>query len=594
MGKLKVRDIMTKQEILDRLSILPQGGITVKKIKGKNGKTYEYHFLQWRENGKQKSRALKEDEIAFVQSQLEERKRLERLLAFPDAEEKTPVDFNVQIRIGAALRSYVAPVKELKKRSGFKDITEYVYGNEYNKVFILYGLRRTGKTTLIKQVIAEMSDADFDKAAFIQITPKDDLATLNKDLKKLEDGGYKYVFIDEVTFMSDFIEGAALLSDIYAAVGMKIVLSGTNSLGFWITKSNELYDRCRLLHTTFIPYREFANVLDVHGIDNYIQYGGTMSLSGIRYNDSVFADKKSTDEYVDSAIAQNIQHSLKAYQYGGHFRHLYSLYEKGELTSAINRVVEDINHRFAIEVLERDFKSNDLRLSANNLRKDRFAPTTILDDIDVAAFTKRLKEMLDIKDKDERTVKIDEGHVAEIKEYLAALDLIEEIDVNDIKNANGRNKRIVFSQPGLRYSQAKSFIESLSSDEVFNDLSAEERKRVITRILNEIKGRMTEDVILLETQKAKPTKNVFKLQFADGEFDMVVNDPDTLETQIYEIKFSAERVPEQARHLLDKKKCAETNFRYGKITQRVVLYRGETCKVGDVDYINVEEYLINL
>ena len=105
---------------------------------------------------------------------------------------------------------------------------------------------------------------------------------------------------------------------------------------------------------------------------------------------------------------------------------------------------------------------------------------------------------------------------------------------------------------------------------------------------------MTEDVILLETQKAKPTKNVFKLQFADGEFDMVVNDPDTLETQIYEIKFSAERVPEQARHLLDEKKCAETNFRYGKITQKVVLYRGETCKDGDIDYINMEEYLTSL
>ena len=555
---------MTKQEIIDRLSHLPQGGITVKKIKGNNGKVYEYHFLQWRESGKQKSRALKEDEIALVQSQLEERKRLEQLLEFPETEDKTQVVFSTQVRTGAALRSLLASVSGFKKRDGFRDITGYIYGNEYNKVFILYGLRRTGKTTLIKQVIADMSEADFDKAAFVQITPKDNLAALNRDLKKLENSGFKYVFIDEVTFMSDFIEGAALLSDIYAAVGMKIVLSGTDSLGFWITKSNELYDRCRLLHTTFIPYREFENVLGVRGIDNYIQYGGTMSLSGDRYNESVFAAKETTDEYVDSAIAQNIQHSLRAYQYGGHFRHLYSLYEKAELTSAINRVVEDINHRFAIDVLERDFKSNDLRVSANNLRKDRFAPTTVLDDIDVA----------------------------EIKEYLAALDLIEEIDVNDIKTA--KEKRIVFSQPGLRYSQAKSFIESLSSDGVFNNLSAEDRKRVITRILNEIKGRMIEDVILLETRKAKPDKNVFKLQFADGEFDMTVNDPETLETQIYEIKFSTERVPEQARHLLDEAKCAETEFRYGRITRKAVLYRGETCKVGSIDYINVEEYLTNL
>ena len=181
--------------------------------------------------------------------------------------------------------------------------------------------------------------------------------------------------------MEDFIEGAALLADIYASSGMKIVLSGTDSLGFWITKSNELYDRSILLHTTFIPYKEFYEVLGISGIDNYIQYGGTMSISGNNYN-SAFSDSESTNEYINSAISNNIQHSLKYYQYEGHFRELYDLYKNNELTNAINRVVEDINHRFTIEVIEKDFKSNDLHISANNLRKDRFNPNTVLDDID--------------------------------------------------------------------------------------------------------------------------------------------------------------------------------------------------------------------
>ena len=74
--------------------------------------------------------------------------------------------------------------------------------------------------------------------------------------------------------------------------------------------------------------------------------------------------RKSTDEYVDSAIARNIQHSLKNYQYETHFRSLKELYEKNELTSVINRIVEDINHRFTLEVLTRDFSSHDLRVSA--------------------------------------------------------------------------------------------------------------------------------------------------------------------------------------------------------------------------------------
>ena len=135
--------------------------------------------------------------------------------------------------------------------------------------------------------------------------------------------------------MEDFISGAALFSDVYAASGMKIVMSGTDSLGFLFSEDEQLYDRCILLHTTFIPYREFEQVLGVKGIDEYIRYGGTMSLGGIHYNEtSTFASKSSADEYVDSAIARNIQYSLLYYQDGGHFRHLQELYEHDELTSA--------------------------------------------------------------------------------------------------------------------------------------------------------------------------------------------------------------------------------------------------------------------
>lgn len=584
---------MTNQEILNKLNVLPKGGITCKKIKGKNGKEYEYHFLQWTENGKQISKSIKSNEVDIINVQLEERKRLENLLKFPHKMiNETIIEFNTQIRLGNELKSFVESVKGYKKRDGFKDLFNYVYGDEYNKVFILYGLRRTGKTTLIKQLILDMNINDFNKTAFIQISKNDNLAKLNKDLMKLEKQRYKYIFIDEVTFLDDFIEGAALLSDIYAASGMKIILSGTDSLGFWITKSNELYDRCKLLHTTFISYKEFSSVLGISGIDNYIEYGGTMSISGVKYN--YFSKKAQIDEYINTVIANNIQHSLKEYQYGGHFRHLYSLYEQNELTSAINRVVEDMNHRFTIEVIERDFKSNDLALSANNLRKDSINPTTILDDIDKYSFTERLRELLEIKNKNERTIRIDDEHIVEIKEYLIALDMIEKIEIKDINSSNKCGVRYVFTQPELRYAQAKSFIDSLLLDDVFNNISASEKKYIISRILSDIKGRMMEDIVLLETKLANPNKNVFKLQFSDGEFDMVINDPETLETQIYEIKYSQERVSEQTRHLLDKDKCDLTEFRYGTISKKAVIYRGKTCVNNEIDYINVEEYLSTL
>ena len=75
---------MTKKEIMDILSTLPKGGITSKKIKSSNGKVYEYHFLQWSENGKQKTRSLKNDEIEMVKKQLEDRKQLKSMLSLGD------------------------------------------------------------------------------------------------------------------------------------------------------------------------------------------------------------------------------------------------------------------------------------------------------------------------------------------------------------------------------------------------------------------------------------------------------------------------------------------------------------------------------
>ena len=100
-----------------------------------------------------------------------------------------------------------------------------------------------------------------------------------------------------------------------------------------------------------------------------------------------------------------------------------------------------------------------------------------------------------------------------------------------------------------------------------------------------------EDIVLLETKLANPDKEVFQLQFAVGEFDMVVADAETLTCEIFEIKHSKEVIPAQYRHLTDEEKCAQTEHRYGTITARTVIYRGKTTESNNVKYINVEEYL---
>ena len=582
-------------ELEQQISNLPAGSITKKTV---NGKEYFYH--RWTEDKKRKEKYIPVDELENFHAQIEQRKKLDQDLKalkkqLPKTRSMDASMFTTNVRTGETLRSFAKSVRGYRRRECFQQLYDYVYGDPQDKVFILYGLRRTGKTTMIRQIFAEMRDTELAKAAFIQITAKDTLADVNRDLKILEAHGFRYVFLDEVTLMEDFIEGAALFSDVFAACGMKIVLSGTDSLGFLFTEDEQLYDRCVLLHTTFIPYREFETVLGIHGIDEYIRYGGTMSLGGIHYNEnSTFASKEKTDEYVDTAIARNIQHSLRCYQYEGHFRHLRDLYDKNELTSAINRVVEDINHRFTLEVLTQDWKSHDLGISASNLRRDRENPTDILDRIDLVAVTSSLRKLLEIRNKAEQTIELDDIHVAEIKEYLDLLDLTREIDVLHLPDVSTKSSRTVIAQPGLRYAQADELIRSLLLDETFSALSLAERTVVQERILTEIKGRMLEDIVLLETKLTNLKKQVFVLQFPIGEFDMVVFDPEAGSCQIFEIKHSEEAVSQQYRHLVNEEKCAQTEHRYGSITGKFVLYRGKSRVVDGIPYQNVEEYLRNL
>ena len=590
---MEIMDIQERIiELEQEIAQLPKGSISKKTI---GGKDYFYHRLNI--NKKRKEEYIPVDEVEDLRKKIEQRKALEEELRQLKKIVPTPkintaqYKFITNVQTGQSLYAYASSVRNYKKRQCYDILHNYVYGDIRDKVFILYGLRRTGKTTLIRQILFNMADDDLKRAAFIQITAKDTLADLNKDMKYLESQEYRYIFIDEVTLLDDFIEGAALFSDIFAACGMRIVLSGTDSLGFIFTEDEQLYDRCIMLHTTFIPYREFEQVLGIKGIDEYIKYGGTMSLSGINYNRSLFADSKSTDEYVDTAIAKNIQHSLRYYQHERHFRSLQKLYEKNELTSAINRVVEDINHRFTLDILTRDFKSGDLAISARNLRSDRNSPTDILDRIDIESVTDNLRKLLEIRNKNEQSIEIDDACITQIKEYLHLLDLIVDIDIVSLPDVNVVAERTVVTQPGLRYAQATALITSLLEDRTFAKLSLVERTAVQNRILSEIMGRMTEDIVLLETKLSRRDMQVFKLQFAVGEFDMVIFDRANLCCQIFEIKHSTEAIPAQYRHLMDETKCRQTEHRYGHITKKAVLYRGASHIEDDVEYINIEEYL---
>lgn len=590
-------------EMEEELSKLPAGTVVYKTINDK-----KQPYLQWAENGKTKSKYIKKAEREEILAKADLRKKLSEeikqlkasaAISTPD----TVPSYKTNVVYGDELERLITGVKGFKKRDCYRLLRRYLTGNMYGRVCVLFGLRRTGKTTLLFQAVNDLTEEERSRAVYIKARTTDTMSDLNNDIRELGRRGYRYIFLDEVTLLEDFIDSASLFSDIFAMQGMKIVLSGTDSLGFWLTLTQELYDRAYTIHTTFIPFREYSDLLGIDSVDDYIRYGGTLRAGELSFDDedalaadAAFRDDETTRRYIDTAICMNIQHSLLCCKRGNYMRHLRSLYEAGELTSAINRIIESMTHQFLLSALTQPFKSHDLGSAAQLLRKeaDEAKNTDILDRIDRKAVTKKLMDLLQIRNQEDARIGITSAHVAEIREYLKALDLV--VDCPRRSLIAGPDEYVLFTQPGMRYCQAQALVHVLMNDDDFKTFSQNERDLACEKILEDVRGRMLEDIVLLETVRSLPgNRSAFKLTLERSEFDMVIYSSEENTCEAYEVKHSTEIVPRQYHILEDEEQCQLVEKQYGQMTRKCVIYRGRNCTLENgIEYLNAEEYLKSL
>lgn len=187
---------------------------------------------------------------------------------------------------------------------------------------------------------------------------------------------------------------------------------------------------------------------------------------------------------------------------------------------------------------------------------------TVLYDIDEKKVLDCLKAIIEVKEKNETTVEITQEHMDKVKKYLLMLDLI--VDCPELYESGKRAEHTVFAQPGMRYSIAKALVYSLMQDAYFRSVSELNQEYIVAKILDDVKGRMLEDIVLLETYKSvSHNEAVFKFKFDNGgEYDMVIYDKRKHTCRIFGIKHSTEIVERQTRYLKEDEKCAlvENNF----------------------------------
>lgn len=497
-------------------------------------------------------------------------------------------------------------VKKKAKRDAYGKVLNFINSNRcYDGVVcVIYGLRRTGKTTIMEQLIAD--NADRLSFIFLEAARKDTMDDVYSFLDEAVDNKVDCVFIDEITNIPDFIDDAALLADIYAKEGIRIVLAGTDSLSFVFAENSSLFGRTENISTTYIPLEEHCRVLGTKDMDDYISYGGLMK-KGIAKEDRIVYDYQSACRYLDDAVSGNISRSIQCLARYANDEELAKVTQP-EMRAVLEKMVEKysgtLNTTLANEELKRialsfptdrqDFKALEGAEIFKSLRADK--PGIV-------------KEFAEAINADTRIVhKFNEDMITRLENELIRLGFVSATNNQEFiydENIGWRSspvhKEYYLVQPAIKYYHLKKALEFVETNEHYSQLSEAGKQFVIDKLDSKIKGDMTEQIVVFETSKALPADRYFvcKVSFSNaipdkerGEYDMLIYDKADNSYYAFEIKHTTEPYSEQYRHLMNEKFREIVDYKYGDNENVSVLYNGDSFKaLSGVVYLNISDFI---
>ena len=208
----------------------------------------------------------------------------------------------------------------------------------------------------------------------------------------------------------------------------------------------------------------------------------------------------------------------------------------------------------------------------------------VLDTIDENKIYKSLMDRLDIVESP-----VEQEILDELYEFLEEIDMVKPYKIIDFDNQYTEYMS-VFTQPGLRYAQARELLEVLLYQDALMTYPIGVIDIIFETLLNDVKGRILEEIVIIDTLYRKKL-DAFKASFRIGEIDMCIYNSKTMSISLYEIKHSLTLTIDQTKHLLDQNKIKLIKDRYHNVSHKCVLYRGPNQTINGVNYINVEEFL---
>lgn len=480
-----------------------------------------------------------------------------------------------------------------EKRDCYSELYRYVTENEREysgRICALYGLRRTGKTVMMHQCIESLDTEKREKSVYINCNTDCEMLDLRWVMDDLYEQGKRYFFIDEITMIEDLQLYGNTLSDYYRIIGAKVVVAGTDSFGLYLARTDVLYDRMICIHTSQVSYAEYARLCE-ESLDCYIEYGGTLT-------NTTYKNNQSAEQYLNTAIVNNILHGLESREEKRrHATVLTELYERDELVSVIQKMINTFSYDIAMKAVKRSYKSAVLYATINNTRKN------VKEYFDDEMINQAVKSALGIKNLDEMKTALTKENLETVKNYLKLLDLFLVIPSFKSYKKSGATDLEIFQQPGMLYAHATELLEQLRNDEVWNaESEVEERESFLNRADHFVKGILLENIILSETYQCYQEldkKRFYVSQLSIGlnegmkesEADLIILDKEDEKTYLFEIKYSDQVVENQTRHLRNEEFLRYVDENFAPVEKCCVIYNGQPTRVDSIDYLNAEKFL---
>ena len=484
-----------------------------------------------------------------------------------------------------------------KERYAVQQVRSFINSNKALEGFILvlYGLRRTGKTTIMEQALSGIST---NKCAFYEVQDMDSLADVQKIIIDAKENGIDIICLDELTKANDFITNSSVLSDVFAKEGIRIIVTGTDSLCFQFASNDELFDRTVRIQTTHIPFAEHSDVLDTIDIDDYIQFGGLMRKG--EPEDRIIHDFDTACKYLDSAVSKNIARSLKKNPKDSYFERL----SMEELQAIIEKMVEIYSGVFSTKNMYEELKKVTLNSPIKFLTKLVGRDIThrlIAESRNIAHdFVETINADFRIK------TPITADMVKAFENYLIDLDVVSAtstIDFNYRDEFGWRSGKPQHEyhiiQPAIKFNHLQKGKEFFTDAPYYNELLPLEKQYLHRKLDEKIYGDMLEQIVLYDMSKNlnKSVYDVLKPSFyvngeKKAEFDMLIHDKKQGKYWGFEIKHTTNPCIEQEQHLQNENFFDILEQNYGDREHVAVLYRGNPfiCRSG-TKYLNVADFL---